>query len=81
MVRFRKPKRTPATVRDEVAARVTVIPTGELTMWLDTTVSATGTAVTLWGRATDPLQLHEAEIAAETSLAIVRELLRRTVTT
>lgn len=66
---------------DVLARRLEVLPTSELPMWLDNTISHTGKAVQAYLRDGDPAQLGEAKLAAESLVSLIRELERRTAGT
>lgn len=68
--------------RDEtLKRRLQVLPTADLPLWLDNTISHTGKAVQDYLRDGDPAQLKEARMAAESLVSLICELERRTAGT
>lgn len=63
---------------DVLARRLSVVPTPDLPLWVDNTISHLGKAVQAYLREGDGAQLEEAKIAANSLVSLLDELERRT---
>lgn len=71
--------RPPVKVREKVAKRARLLPTHEIPVWIDSSVTATGTAMRDFQRTREDFHLDEAIANAETSLSLLRVLRERVV--
>jgi len=63
--------------KSRIEKRVSVIDTPDLIKWADQALFGIGRGLTDWGRTDEYLALEEAKIGAESLLAVLEELARR----
>lgn len=63
---------------DTLARRLSMLPMADFPMWVDNTISQTGKAVQAYLRDGSPENLEEAKLSAQSLVAMINEMERRT---